>query len=267
MPTKTSKPILELNEATVRRGNTNILDRLSLKINMGEHTAIIGPNGSGKSTLIKLLTRKIYPLAPKNGIPPVQLFGKSLWNVETLRSKMGIVTADLQHQFITNTQGGRISGLGVALSGFFGSLRLFPHQKITEEMTEQALDALEKIDAAHLADQMLNTMSSGEVRRVLIARSLITSPDVLVLDEPTTSLDFVARSEFMNRIRSVVQQGTTLILVTHHIEEVIPEIKTVIFLKKGHLAGNGPKNELFTPANLSRVFDSPVSFTTHWQNT
>lgn len=251
--------ILELNRATVRRNGVNILDRLSLTIDMNEHTAIIGPNGSGKSTLIHLLTRTLYPLAPKDGSHPVRLFGKHLWNIEELRSRLGIVTADLQRQFLNNTRGGQITGREVVISGFFSSLRLFPHQTVTEPMHAKALEALERMGAAHLEGRLLNVMSAGEARRVLIARALVTSPEVLVLDEPTTALDFVARRKFMEQIRQIAQAGTTLILVTHHIEEVIPEIGRVVLLKRGCAARDGAKKEVLTSECLSDVFEGPVA--------
>lgn len=251
-------PILEINSATVRRDEINILDRLSLTIQANENTAIIGPNGSGKSTFIKLITQDIYPIANKEGRPPVRIFGKDHWILEELKSKLSIVSSDLQNSFLNNTKEGHISGRDVVISGFFSSLRLFPHQTVTEEMTGKAKDALLLMDALHLSEKMLNEMSTGEVRRILISRALVTSPEVLILDEPTTSLDFVARRNFMQQIRSVVQNGTTLILVTHHIEEIIPEIKRVVLLRGGRKAFDGPKEEVLTSSNVSEVFGHPV---------
>ncbi|MDZ7719692.1 MAG: ATP-binding cassette domain-containing protein [Balneolaceae bacterium] len=251
-------PILEMNNATVRRDGINILDQLSIKIHLNEHTAIIGPNGSGKSTFIKLITQEIYPLANKEGSAPVRMFGNDHWVLEKLRSKLSIVSSDLQNDFLHNTKDGQISGRDVAITGFFSSLRLFPHQTITNSMLEKANEALLLMEADHLADKMLNEMSTGEVRRVLISRALITRPEVLILDEPTTALDFVARHNFMEQIRKVVQSGTTLILVTHHIEEVIPEIERVVLLKNGQKAFDGSKKEILTSKNVSEIYDHPV---------
>lgn len=251
-------PILEMNRATVRRDDINILDRLSLTIQMTENTAIIGPNGSGKSTFIKLITQDIYPLANKEGAPPVRMFGKDQWILEELKSKLSIVSSDLQNSFLHNTKEGHIPGRDVVISGFFSSLRLFPHQSISEEMFDKANEALSLMDASHLADKMLDEMSTGEVRRVLISRALVTEPEVLILDEPTTALDFVARHKFMDQIRKVVQGGTTLILVTHHIEEVIPEIERIVLLKNGKKAFDGSKKEILTSAHLSEIYDHPV---------
>jgi len=251
-------PILEMDSATVRRDGINILDRLSLTIQMNENTAIIGPNGSGKSTFIKLITQEIYPIANKEGSPPVRMFGQDQWILEELKSKLSIVSSDLQDSFLHNTKEGHISGLDVVITGFFSSLRLFPHQTIFEDMFVKAKDALILMDASHLADKMLDEMSTGEVRRVLISRALVTQPEVLILDEPTTALDFVARHKFMEQIRNVVQSGTTLILVTHHIEEVIPEIERVVLLKNGQKAFDGSKNEILNSENLSAIYGHPV---------
>lgn len=251
-------PILEMNEATVRRDGINILDRLSLTIRMNENTAIIGPNGSGKSTFIKMITQDIYPIANKKGAPPVRMFGRDQWILEELKSKLSIVSSDLQNSFLHNTKEGHISGLDVVVTGFFSSLRLFPHQTISDEQYEKAKDALSLMDATHLADKFLDEMSTGEVRRVLISRALVTNPEVLILDEPTTALDFVARHKFMEQIRKVVQNDTTLILVTHHIEEVIPEIERVVLLKNGKKAFDGTKTEVLTSKNLSEIYSHPV---------
>ena len=250
--------VMEMNDATVRRDGNNILDQLSLTIQMNENTAIIGPNGSGKSTFIKLITQEIYPIANKEGAPPVRMFGKDQWVLEELKSKLSIVSSDLQSSFLHNTKEGHIPGLEVVVTGFFSSLRLFPHQTISDDLFEKAKSALSLMDAAHLSDKMLDEMSTGEIRRVLISRALVTEPQVLILDEPTTALDFVARHKFMEQIRKVVQSGTTLILVTHHIEEVIPEIDRIILLKKGRKAFDGSKKEILTSANLSEIYDHQV---------
>src|SRR5690625_7749998 len=174
-PSKT--PILELNNAPVRRQQTDILDRITVTLPAGENTAIIGPNGSGKSTLIRVLMHDIYPLKNDDGTPPVKMFGKERWNIEQLRSKLSIVSSHLQASFLSNTRRGRISGKEAVLSGFFSSLRLFPHFTLTQEMEEKASEALEKMDRSHLAGKMLSVMSKGEKRRILIDRAVSPSPD------------------------------------------------------------------------------------------
>lgn len=213
--------------------------------------------------MIKLLTREVHPLASQNGKPPIRVFGKERWKVSDINRQMGIVSTDLQDHFLNNTRNGRISGHEAVLSGFFAGLRVFPHHDITNEMHQQADEALARMDAQSLSDKMLNTMSTGEARRVLIARALVTQPWVLVLDEPTTSLDFVSRHHFMQRIQHIAKEGTTVIIITHHIQEVIPETKRVIMLRNAQVAFDGPKEEVLTSEKVSEVFGHPVSVIRH----
>jgi iron complex transport system ATP-binding protein len=253
-----TEPLLELQNATVVLGGARILDRLTLRIAEGEHTAILGPNGAGKSTLIKLLTLQQYPL-PANGTPPIRVMGRELWDVFALRSQMGIVSPDLHDRFVHGNANGTISGLDAVLSGFFASQGVFAHHHVTDAMRQAAADALARVGATRLATATLDTMSTGEARRVLIARALAHSPRALVLDEPTRGLDLVARHEFLERIRAIAQQGTTILLVTHHVDEIIPEIGRVILLRRGRLAADGAKEAVLTDAQLSRTFDASVA--------
>jgi iron complex transport system ATP-binding protein len=254
-----AEPLLELHGATVVLGGARILDRLTLTIGAGEHTAILGPNGAGKSTFIKLLTLQQYPLPAENGTPPIRVMGRELWDVFALRSQMGIVSPDLHDRFVHGNSNGAINGLDAVLSGFFASQGVFAHQRITDAMRRAALDALTRVGAARLAGATLDTMSTGEARRVLIARALAHNPSALVLDEPTRGLDLVARYEFLDAIRAIARQGTTIILVTHHVDEIIPEIGRVILLRRGRVAADGPKDAVLTAPELSRTFDAPLA--------
>jgi iron complex transport system ATP-binding protein len=252
-------PLLEINDASVVLGGSRILDGLTLTIRAGEHTAILGPNGAGKSTLMKLLTLQVYPFASSNGTPPVRVFGRERWDVFDLRTRLGIVSADLHDRFVHGNAAGVITGHDAVLSGFFASQGLFSHSRVTEAMRRQASEALDSMGAAHLAEATLDTMSTGEARRVLIARALVHKPKALVLDEPTRGLDLVAQHHFMERVRGVAQRGTTIILVTHHADEIIPEIDRVILLSRGRVAYDGSKSNVLTAANLSKVFDASLT--------
>jgi len=236
-----------------------VLDGLTLTIRGGEHTAIAGPNGAGKSTLMKLLTLQLYPLASASGTPPIRVFGEERWDVFDLRSRLGIVSADLHDSFVRGNLSGPISGRDAVLSGFFASQGVFRHQRATDAMRQQAADALESMDAAHLATKVMGDMSTGEARRVLIARALVRKPRALVLDEPTRGLDLVARHRFMERVRAIARQGTTILLVTHHIDEIIPEIGRVILLRLGRVACDGPKPAVLTAERLSETFGAPLT--------
>ena len=254
----TKEPVLELTNASVRKGDRLVLNGLSLTIAAGEHTAILGPNGAGKSILVRLLTHEERALPLGNGTSPVRVFGDDNWNVFELRPQLGIVSADLHHRFVGGNSEGRITGQAAVLSGFLASQGLLRYGIVTGKMQQKAADALARMGAAHLADRPMNEMSSGEARRILLARALVTSPRALVLDEPTTGLDVVARHRFMERVRRIAGDGTTVILITHHVEEIIPEIGRVILLKNGRVVGAGSKREMLKEANLSDVFGGPM---------
>jgi iron complex transport system ATP-binding protein len=174
-------PLIELGHISVMRGDRLVLHDVSLRIDAGEHAAILGPNGCGKSTLVKTLTRECYPLARPASV--VRLFGRETWNVFELRSLLGIVTND----FIAPERA--ISGFEMVLSGFFSSVGIWPHQELTSEMEERAAQALDQLEAAHLANRPYRELSSGEAKRILIARALVHSPKAILLDEPITRDD------------------------------------------------------------------------------
>ncbi len=248
-------PLIQIDRATLVKGGTRLLDDLSLTISLGEHTAIVGPNGSGKSSLIKLLTRQHYPLAGADGKPKITLFGRDRWDVFELRTLLGIVSADLHQTFVSD---GALTGREVILSGFFASQGLAKHHAVTPAMRDQAREALELMEAAPLAGKPMAHLSTGEARRILIARALVHDPRALLLDEPTTGLDLIARRRFLETLRRIAQRGTTVILVTHHVEEILPEIGRVVLMRDGMVFRDGPKQDVLTSANLTSLFDAPV---------
>jgi iron complex transport system ATP-binding protein len=253
-----SAALLKINHATVIKNGNRVLNDLAFEIQEGEHTAILGPNGAGKSSLLRLISRQDYPLAHADGTPAVTIFGRESWNVFELRPLLGIVSADVQFFYLTRTLAGRTRGLEAVLSGFFASFGLFHHQKITEAMRTQALTALRLMEAGHLAEKSLERMSTGELRRIMIARSLAPNPRALVLDEPTTGLDLLARYHFLKTLRRIAGQGKTIILVTHHVEEIFPEIQRVILMRQGGILVDGDKSAVLTAPNLSAMFGAPI---------
>ena len=250
---------MEIAGATLVRGRTRVLDDVSLTIACGEHTAILGPNGAGKTSLMRLVTLEDRARAPENGAPPLRLFGRSSWDITELRTRLGVVTGDLDAGFGLGTSGGRVSGLDAAVSGLLGSHGVFAHHQVTDAMREQGRSALARVDAPHLAAKPLNEMSAGERRRVLIARALVTRPAALLLDEPTTGLDLVARHRFMETVRRLAREGTTVILVTHHIDEIIPETRRVVLLRRGRVDFSGPPGEALTAGRLGALFGAPLA--------
>lgn len=243
--------LLELRNVSVQRGDRLALNGISLRIDRGEHVAILGPNGSGKSTLIKLITRECYPLAGPTA--SFQILGRSSWNIFELRSHLGIVSNDLMARCTRD-----ITGRELVLSGFFGSIGIWPNHHVTAQMKQAAQTAMERLDVAHLASRWMDEVSSGEARRLLIARALIHNPSTLLLDEPATSLDLAALRELREHLSALARGGLSLLLVTHHLDEVIPEIERVVLLKQGQIFAQGKKAEVLTAQQLSALFGVPL---------
>ena len=254
-------PVLELTNATVIRQDRPVLDGLTLTIHVGEHTAILGPNGAGKSSFVRLLTHEDRPLAPDDRDAPsaVRVFGSDNWDVFDLRSQLGLVSSDLHHRFVFGNNEGRVRAENAVLSGFFATQGILRYGVVTDDMRRRATDALARMGVSHLARRWIDELSSGEARRVLLARALVSAPRALVLDEPTTGLDLIARHAFMERVRQIAREGTTLILITHHIEEIVPEIGRVLLLRDGRIVADGPKRSVLTAEELGGLFDAPIA--------
>jgi iron complex transport system ATP-binding protein len=258
--------LLRIRNATVLKGpgrGEPVLDDLSLEIPQGQHTAILGPNGSGKSSLIKLLTQEYRPLTSPGDGPTVELFGRDRWDIFELRRLMGIVSPDVQSDLSAGAEGHVLSGLEVVISGFFGTRGVQPYQYVSEDMWSAGHRALAWLEATHLASKPVPEMSTGEARRVLIARALVPDPPALLLDEPTTGLDMVATARFLATLQRLAQRGTTIIFVTHHLHEIIPEVQRVVLLRAGKVHLDGPKADVLIDENLSEAFGAPVRVECH----
>jgi iron complex transport system ATP-binding protein len=229
------------------RGENTALRSLSLTIGAGEHVAILGPNGCGKSTLIKTITREVYPLARAES--SLSILGQSRWNIFSLRSLLGIVSNDLMAQCTRE-----ITGFDVVLSGFFSSIGIWPNHHVTTEMRAKANEVLKTLETPHLAAKPVNEMSSGEARRILIGRALVHGPQALLLDEPSTSLDLFAQHELREIVRKLARSGIGILLITHHLSDIIPEIERVIMMRQGEIIGDGPKEQMLTSAKLKDLF-------------
>ncbi len=244
-------PLLELENVTVVRGERAALAEVSLRIEAGEHVCILGPNGCGKSTLIKTITRECYPLARENSA--MRILGRERWDIFELRTHLGIVSPDLLASCTTDS-----TGRDVVLSGFFSSTRIFPHHHPDSEHLERAEAALARIGIAHLADRPLLQMSSGEAKRTLIARALVHEPHTLLLDEPSNALDIAAQFHLRETMRDLARSGLAILLVTHHVSEIIPEIDRVILLQDGRIMADGGKENVLTEKNLRALFGIEV---------
>jgi len=246
-----SPPLLDFHRISVMRGEKTVLRDISLRVQAGEHVAILGPNGCGKSTLIKTITRECYPLARAES--SLTLFGRDAWNVFDLRKLLGVVSNDLMSTCTRD-----ITGIEVVLSGFFSSIGIQTYHRVTPALREQAHEALDLLEVPHLAERWMTEMSSGEGRRILIARAMVHNPMALLLDEPSNSLDVNAALELRAILRKLAQSGVGLLIVTHHLPDIIPEIGRVILLKDGRVFGDGEKEEVLTSERLGELFGVPV---------
>ena len=250
-------PLLDIRQASVMtEGGKRLLDDITLSIRRGEHTAILGPNGSGKSSLIKLIAHQYYPYTGDARPGLVRVLGRDRWLISELRSLIGIVSADAHRLFPTEWK--TVRAFEAVLSSLLASYEVFEHHEVTDSMRERAREALALMEVDHLERRPITEMSTGELRRVLIARALAPDPEALLLDEPTTGLDLVARERFLQTLRRVARGGKTIVLVTHRVEEILPEIRRVVLLRGGRVHGDGRKDEMLTGEQLSASFGAPV---------
>ena len=251
-------PLIELRRVTVvrdldraRAGARPALDDVTLSIDAGEHVCILGPNGCGKSTLIKTIARECYPLARPDS--SVRILGRERWNVFELRERLGIVTPDLLAACSTDA-----TGRDVVLSGYFSSTRIFRHHTPDTAQAARADALLARFGVAHLAGVAVSRMSSGEAKRVLIARALVHDPSSLLFDEPGNALDVAAHAALIATMAGLARDGVGIVLVTHHVEEIIAQIERIVMLKEGRVVADGPKAELLTSERISALFGAHV---------
>jgi len=249
----TDDHLFELRDAVVQRDGRPILSIERLTLDDGEHVAVLGPNGAGKSTLIRLLARDVRPLAHDDGSPAVLLRGHERWDLLQARRLFGIVSDDLTGAFSRP-----VAAVDAVVSGFFGSIGIHRHQRVTPTMLRRAENLLDELGVAALAGRSMDTLSTGEARRVLIARALVHDPPLLVLDEPCDGLDPGAAFHFLSVLREIAAEGRTLVLVTHHVEDIVPEIARVIMVKDGRVLRDGPKADVLRDEVVSELYDIPT---------
>lgn len=247
--------IIDFQNVDLRYEDEYVLKNISLNIQEGEHTVILGANGSGKSTLIKLINCELYP-SYKNEPFKREILGHERWVVSQLRQQIGVVTNDLHSRF--SFDAGYLSGFETVLSGFYGTIGLFDHLDHTPEQTQSALRAMERLGILHLQHKRVDQMSTGELRKCIVARALVHPIKAILLDEPTVGLDIKAQLDFIEMMRSLARSGTTVILVTHHIEEVFEEIEHAILLHAGGIHVSGETSAVLSGANLSVIFNTQL---------
>ena len=279
---KSAEHFLHMRNVNVAPGDTVVLHDVNLTIRTGEHLAILGPNGCGKSTLIRTMNCELYPVMPPAGDhsnpgqprPEISIFGRPRWDLTELRKHFGVVSESLSLNHNPRSESteisaaGRTTGLAAVIANFFSASSLWPNLIVTEEMRHRAAEALERVDATRLANQPVSTMSAGEKRRILIARALVHRPRQLLLDEPSNALDLAAQRTLRESMRNLMQpndtgESTGLILVTHHLGDIPPEIDRIILMQKGRIINDGPRDQLLTTPILSKLFGTEVRLGQH----
>ena len=249
--------LIEMTDVSIERGITRILDRVSLRIPQGQHVAIVGPNGSGKSTLLKLLMKFFYPSVVDGQSGTIRILGQEEWNVWELRSQLGFVSSEIDQHF-TLGRSARLNALQTVIAGFFsGELEPDP-SLVNDAMRCEAIRQLNRFQVDHNSTKYIGHMSTGERRRVLLARSLVMRPQAVILDEPTAGLDILARASFLCELNNLANTGVQIILVTHHLEEILPCIDRTILLKAGKVFSDRPTSIAINEESISSLFGTRI---------
>ncbi len=248
--------LIDIHNATIWRGTTRVFDGLNLAIEEHERVAILGPNGSGKTTLLKTINRELYPVVRDDSW--IKVLGQDNWNVWELRKHIGVVSHDLQSRYTPTT-----TAIEVVVSGFFSSIGVHGilANRVTREQVDAAMETMRELGIEELRNTALKSMSTGQQRRCLLARALVHRPDTLILDEPTTGLDFAASFDYLAKVRRLAEQGRNIVIVTHHLNEIPPEVDRVVLLREGTVAADGNKADVLREDILSDVYDVEVRVT------
>ena len=245
--------VIELRKVNVARGDRLVLTDVDLRLSAGEHLVILGPNGCGKSTLLKTLTCELYPVPDPH--TRVSLFGRPRWDVTELRRRMGVVSADPPGEAMRGN-----TGFEALLTGFFSSAKLWPNLTVTEAMEMRASQVLSLVGATSLRDRLVGEMSAGQQRRIAIGRALVGTGDgrMLLLDEPSNALDLAAQHDLREMLGALARAGTAILMITHHVSDILPEMKRVVMMKDGRISADGSKKSLLTGPGLSDLFGREI---------
>lgn len=246
--------IISFKNVSLNRGNQQILSEVNWEVKENEHWAILGLNGSGKTSLLNIVTGYHFPTTGEVTVLG-KLFGKT--NLPELRKEIGFVSSSLDRfaDIINNETVER-----VIVSGKFASFGLYEH--VSDADWSKANSLLSELRLSYLSGKRYNLLSQGEQRRVLIARALMSNPNILILDEPCSGLDILSREELLTSIHNITENKCHVIYVTHHIEELVEDISHVLLLRDGKIIAAGPKEETLTDDLLSETFK--VSVKVRW---
>lgn len=230
-----------------------MFDRFDLTIEQGEHVAILGPNGSGKTTLIKALNRELYPRADPD--TRFRILGRDTWNVWALRKHLGLVSAELQHRYHERT-----TVEDVVLSGFLSSIGVhgIAGKAIEPAHRARAAELIGELGLEDLAGRRYGTLSTGQQRLALLARALVHQPHTLIFDEPAAGLDFAAGFDIQRRLRRLADNGVSLVIVTHHLDEIPTEVERIVLLRAGRVIADGSPASVLTGERLSEAYGTAI---------
>ena len=247
------QPFIKVTDAVVVRQGRTLLTVPSFELAEGENIAILGPNGAGKSTFVKLMTREMMPLYRE--ITPVLFRGNPRATLVEQRKALGIVSSTMQKEINLH-----LPALDIVAGGLTGTVGLpFSVEKTAaDHARERAIAPMEMLGIRHLTDKDVTKLSTGEARRVLIARALMDDPDALIFDEPCTGLDPEGMFYVRQAMRKLAQQGKSIVLVTHYPEDIIPEIKRLLLIRDGGIFADGSKEDLLTGETIGKLFNIPV---------
>ncbi|MBM6549541.1 ABC transporter ATP-binding protein [Marinomonas ostreistagni] len=248
--------MIELKNITAFQGDKKVFENFNVHIGQGEKVAILGPNGAGKSTFLKLITRELYPVVKDDS--HIKLFDLERVTIWDLRKQIGLISQDLQEDYTPYT-----TAIEVILSGFFGAIGQHGHLTPSAEQIDQAKQMLNYVGMGDYKETHFQRLSTGQKRRLLIGRALIHKPQALIFDEPSNGLDIKASALLLNIMRDYAKPDNSLLLTTHHIGEIIPEIQRVILIKHGAVIADGAKEEVLTSEVLSDLYDTPVKLDKH----
>jgi iron complex transport system ATP-binding protein len=251
------EPLIALEHVHVARGSSVVLHDVSLQVRRGEHVVILGPNGCGKSTLLKTLTCELYPIVKPE--TRVRILGRERWDLTELKRRMGVVSPELPGKPTLHT-----TGFDAVVTGFFSSSTLWPNLNVTDAMRERAAEILEIVGARELREKLVGQMSAGQQRRVMIGRALAGASvdggvEMLLLDEPSNALDLAAQHDLREMLRGLAQRGIAIVMITHHIADILPEMQRIVMMREGRIVADGSKSELLTEAELGELFGRRIT--------
>ena len=237
--------MISLQHLSLIRGNRHILNDVSIEMKPGENWVILGRNGSGKTTLLEMMTGYMFPSSGRVEVLG-QVYGQC--DVREVRKSIGYISQSLLEKLTLSDPVWE-----VVATGAYAFLRFY--QDIPEEARSLAYSRLIEMDFGRLAELPLGTLSQGERKKVMLARSLMSNPKILIMDEPCAGLDLYEREKMLHEIDRLRQRNITVVYVTHHVEEIVPLFTHVALIKDGRLTAAGRKEEVLNHELIKQTYD------------